>query len=34
MQLQLPQIVEVKGQRVLTTEQLAKCYNTVPKIIQ
>lgn len=34
MQLQLPQIVEVKGKRVLTTEQLAKCYGTAPKIIQ
>lgn len=34
MQLQLPQIVEVKGKRVLTTEQLAKCYDTAPKIIQ
>ena len=34
MQLQLPQTVEVKGKRVLTTEQLAKCYDTAPKIIQ
>lgn len=34
MNVQLPKVVEVKGQRVLTTEQLAKCYDTVPKIIQ
>lgn len=34
MQLQLMKVVEIKGQRVLTTEQIAKYYNVSPKIIQ
>ena len=34
MQLQLPQIMEVKGFRVLTTRQLAEAYGTEIKVIQ
>lgn len=32
--MQLPQVMEVKGQRVLTTRQLAEAYGTEIKIIQ
>lgn len=33
MQLQLPQITEVRGLRVLTTRQIAEAYGTTPDVI-
>lgn len=32
--MQLPQVLEIKGMRVLTTKQLAEMYETDPKMIQ
>ena len=32
--MKLPQVIEINGIRVLTTEQLARNYGTQPKILQ
>lgn len=32
--MKLPQVIEINGKRVLTTEQLARNYGTQPKILQ